>query len=489
MSKKSLRDFATLAASIAAAGSLLVGFTAALPSASAAPTLPAGYKTVQVKELGSGKDKKLTIETLTTPRSEYTQKPVLLTGDADGYVMLAGKNTKPANQKIARSLPGYNPWQHPAPEGDGPDPDEVDYVNGYSPEKLFTLYKSDVPEKLSFTGVISGYDAAIHNKAIYKQNLETTIAINNNASRVQIQRALEDSDDENIVTMSDAMGGKMGEIFRELYTSGQLSKLQQLIGGSLSRAYHFMNATGLEKITYRNPRPFAVAKDRIKYYYEDLEDAAEDEGYRNLVWSYPSGHTNRAYIKGIILATILPEIAPQLMARASEVGYNRIVMGVHYPLDVIAGRMTGTASMAQHWADARFRPLFYEAMHEVRSKLEKKCGTTIAKCTKQGQQWLSAKESVAVYTQRMNYGFPRINHTHANLIVPAYAEELLRTKFPQLTPKQRRMVLYVTAIESGYPLDITGPDGGWQRINFAAAFSATAKVEPDGALSVSFYGG
>lgn len=486
MSKKSLRDFATLAASITAAGSLLVGFTAALPTASATPAVPAGYETIRVTEKPDGKDKKLTIETLTTPRSEYIQKPVLLTGDADDYVMLAGKNTKPANQKIARSLPGYNPWQHPAPEGDGPDTDEVDYVNGYSPEKLFTLYKSDVPEKISFVSVISGYDAAIHNKAIYNQNLETTIAINNNASMVQIQRAVEDSDDENISTMSDAMGGKMGKIFRDLYNSGKLPKLQQLIGGSLSRAFHFMNATGLEKFTYRNPRPFAVAKDRIKYYYEDLDDAAEDEGYRNLVWSYPSGHTNRAYIKGIILATILPEIAPQLMARASEVGYNRIVMGVHYPLDVIAGRMTGTASMAQHWADARFRPLFYEAMQEVRSSLEKKCGTTIATCTKQGLQWLSAKESVRVYTERMTYGFPKIGQKGVKFTVPTYAEELLRTIFPKLTKHQRKMVLQATALESGYPLDINGPDGGWQRVNFAKAFAAKVTVQRDGSLIISY---
>ncbi|MFY9190570.1 MAG: phosphatase PAP2 family protein [Lawsonella sp.] len=483
MSKKSLRVFATRTASIAAAGSLLVGLTAALPNA-AATTLE-GYETIRVTQK-SGDNKDIAVENLTTPRSQYTKKPVLLNNDADDLVVLAGKNTKPADQKKARSIPGYNPWQHLAPEGDGPDFEDVDYANGYSAEKLFTLYRSDVPEGISFVNAISGYDAAINNKAIYKQNLETTIAINNNASKVQIQRAVQDSNEENISTMSDAMGGKMGKIFRDLYNEGKLPKLQQLIGGSFSRAFHFMNATGLEKVTYRNPRPFAVAQDRIKYYYEDVDDAIEDEGYRALFWSYPSGHTNRAYIKGIILATMLPEIAPQLMARASEVGYNRIVMGVHYPLDVIAGRITSTASMAQHWNDERFRPLFYEAMRELRGSLEKQCGTTIAKCTKQGLQWLDTKESVRVYTERMTYGFPKIGKTGVKFTVPTYAEQLLRTIFPKLTQQQRRMVLAATAMESGYPLDISGPDGGWQRVNFAKAFAAKVTVQPDGSLIINY---
>ncbi|WQD13008.1 MAG: hypothetical protein U1U88_001166 [Lawsonella clevelandensis] len=103
---------------------------------------------------------------------------------------------------------------------------------------------------------------------------------------------------------------------------------------------------------------------------------------------------------------MFPEFAPQIMARASEVGYNRVVMGVHYPLDTIAGRMTGTASMAWHFADSKFYPLIAETAKETRAIIEKACGTTIMKCWAQGSPFLSEAESIRVYTERMNFGFP-----------------------------------------------------------------------------------
>lgn len=59
--------------------------------------------------------------------------------------------------------------------------------------------------------------------------------------------------------------------------------------------------------------------------------------------SYPSGHATR----GILLATILSEIAPEqktaLMERGREIGWDRVIAGIHYPSDVFAGRTLGNA--------------------------------------------------------------------------------------------------------------------------------------------------
>lgn len=54
--------------------------------------------------------------------------------------------------------------------------------------------------------------------------------------------------------------------------------------------------------------------------------------------SYPSGHAAFGYLTGIVLADMLPELRPQILARAREYGDHRVLGGVHYPSDVEAGR-------------------------------------------------------------------------------------------------------------------------------------------------------
>jgi acid phosphatase (class A) len=63
----------------------------------------------------------------------------------------------------------------------------------------------------------------------------------------------------------------------------------------------------------------------------------EDEG------SYPSGHATRAMLFADVLGAALPEQREALARRAREIGFDRVVGGVHYPSDVVAGRVLGRA--------------------------------------------------------------------------------------------------------------------------------------------------
>jgi membrane-associated phospholipid phosphatase len=47
----------------------------------------------------------------------------------------------------------------------------------------------------------------------------------------------------------------------------------------------------------------------------------------------PSGHTNSAYLQALGLAFLIPQQAQELLARAADLGNNRILAGMHSPLD------------------------------------------------------------------------------------------------------------------------------------------------------------
>lgn len=60
-------------------------------------------------------------------------------------------------------------------------------------------------------------------------------------------------------------------------------------------------------------------------------------------YGFPSGHTNAAYSTALALGYAIPERYQELLTRASELGTNRILAGMHSPLDVMGGRMMATA--------------------------------------------------------------------------------------------------------------------------------------------------
>jgi undecaprenyl-diphosphatase len=59
--------------------------------------------------------------------------------------------------------------------------------------------------------------------------------------------------------------------------------------------------------------------------------------------SFPSGHaaSATAYASGVAIA--LPEVGIWLTLASGLVAYSRVHTGVHYPIDVIAGSLTGAA--------------------------------------------------------------------------------------------------------------------------------------------------
>ncbi|OYZ91036.1 MAG: hypothetical protein B7X99_16340, partial [Rhizobiales bacterium 17-65-6] len=60
--------------------------------------------------------------------------------------------------------------------------------------------------------------------------------------------------------------------------------------------------------------------------------------------SFPSGHTVTVFASATALAFFLPRWRLPLLLLATLVGLSRIAVGAHYPSDVLAGALLGTAT-------------------------------------------------------------------------------------------------------------------------------------------------
>lgn len=286
--------------------------------------------------------------------------------------------------------------------------------------------------------------------------------------------------------MADGLGSRLGQIYLDALNGGRLPKT----GALFSRVTQGLDKGGAAKDHFGYQRPYV----RLGFVGDGgAVYESQDGSYGSLTTSgsYPSGHTYGGYEAGTILATLLPELAPSILARTSEYGDNRIVLGFHYPLDVMGGRIGAQATVAHRWADPDFAKLLTQAHTEMENVLLAQCekagyGDTLEACEGDSYAGLTTAQHVDLYTQRLDYGFSRVEKSGQALKAPSDAAALLITAFPDLTTEQRTQILEQTATDSGSPLDLTA-DGGasWERINLAAAMAAEVVVGADGSVKVT----
>ncbi|MEU7337017.1 glycoside hydrolase domain-containing protein [Streptomyces sp. NPDC007074] len=335
------------------------------------------------------------------------------------------------------------------------------------------------------SGIIGANSKVAQGTPLTAENDRIAVRINNAATQKEVDRAEVDATNSSTVTMADGLGSRLGQIYSDALKGGQLPKTNALF----SRVTQNLDKVDAAKNHYGYLRPYV----RLGFVgdggsvYE-----SQDGSYGSLATSgsYPSGHTYGGYEAGTILATLLPELAPSILARTSEYGDNRIVLGFHYPLDVMGGRISGQATVAHRWADPDFAKLLQQAHTEMENVLLAQCqekgyGDTLAACGGDSYAGLSDAQDVDLYTRRLTYGFSQVGKAGQALKTPSDAAALLITAFPDLTTGQRTQILEQTATDSGYPLDLTA-DGGasWQRINLAAAMAAKVVVNTDGSVTV-----
>lgn len=304
-------------------------------------------------------------------------------------------------------------------------------------------------------------------EAVLRQNLETVESINLNATATLRQQALIDAEGQNyLYFLADALGPRLGQAFVNAYNKGELGKAAALIKASEV-------STGEAKKHFDNKRPFLIPANTI-HLVPDTAVVKDNQPYTADGGSYPSGHTNSGYTDSLLMAQMVPERYLPLIDRGARYGYSRIVLGVHYPLDVIGSRMVAQRNVAHYLNDPAYRKLFDEAKQQLRTALEKECGMSLKACAQVPlkDDPYAAKSMQTFYRFTMTYNLPAQKVKAAPLVVPQGAEVLLEAPLPNLSAAQRRQLLVRTALAGGYPLSGNAEQSFWQRVNLHDAVSA-----------------
>ncbi len=114
--------------------------------------------------------------------------------------------------------------------------------------------------------------------------------------------------------------------------------------------------TGAAKTLFKRDRPWIV-------------DPALDNCLRNQPpqSSYPSGHATTAYSVGVILAHLVPSKGQAILARSADFAESRLICGMHFRGDIIAGQVVGTTVAMELLNNPAFKAELDAAVLELRA--------------------------------------------------------------------------------------------------------------------------
>jgi len=466
--------------------------------------------------------------TLGDPRSEALSFPADALKVGTNVLSVEVHNVNATSSDVYFAMPSLAATSDALPVPFTPDEINATYASSTVPSTFFSNFLTGFEDIKNNPAVIAPNTAGPENNGtntLTAVNDRVTVAINQGGAgsdQYKVDKraqAVYDADNNSYIAMTDALGSVLGPIYRQALQAGKLPKTKWLLDNVENSSYEAANnaAKGLwASLRPMNRLGFTTGGTCSSGVFPSTQTGwievnyTSKGGYDGLCGqgSFPSGHTYHGYDFGTVMATLLPELSSDFLWRSSEYGNNRILLGFHYTMDVMAGRIVGQATSANRWSDPAFRALLLQATSELRDTLGDLCveagqSHDLVECAEAGTGIPSLADEEKIYTERLAYssytttdgtrhtdGFPIIFSDEvapdAPLIVPTGASNLLLTTFPSLTDAQRDLVLQATALPAGYALDKT-KDGepSWQRVNLLAAMQASVTTDARGNLVVN----
>jgi acid phosphatase (class A) len=82
---------------------------------------------------------------------------------------------------------------------------------------------------------------------------------------------------------------------------------------------------------------------------------------------YPSGHSTRGTLYALVLAELFPDRKEAILAIGRTIGWDRVLIGMHFPTDIYAGRVLGQAILRELQASPAFQRDLAEAKAEAQA--------------------------------------------------------------------------------------------------------------------------
>lgn len=184
------------------------------------------------------------------------------------------------------------------------------------------------------------------NSSVTNSELRELHAIENNRTNAQVAAAQADDAEQDIF------------IYRTIFGASFTAKNLPILA-ALSADVHNEEsvASGPLKSAFSRPRPYQA--DKTLHPVCKLTEAPN---------SYPSGHTLSGYLEGYTLAELLPDRRDEILARTDDYAHNRLVCGVHYASDLVAGRQLASILFGSMMSNPTFRQRLDAAREELHAK-------------------------------------------------------------------------------------------------------------------------
>lgn len=356
-------------------------------------------------------------------------------------------------------------------------------------------------------------DGAIKSASLHAANIDYVKTVTRNRSTEQALAAYLDDRRAKGFSISDGMG-PLTSIWRS--GTGQTSTIVNVdpnsaaskvddagnnlgsTSSALGQAVSFIDSGNIvdgstepAKRFYKYARPWRWSSDVIVV--PALESAKSSTPTTD--GGFPSGHSAEAWRDALPMAYLFPQRFQELITRAMELGDNRIVAGMHSPLDVMGGRIQATAVVAyalnktsmdkaatfklvQDYLRAQTGAADFNALYDKAHSIASTDKTNV-----NYDRFADYAANKSFFTKRLSYGFAlNLANSGKEGSVPKGAEILLETRLPYLSADQRRVVLKTTQIDSGYPL--ANDEEGWGRLNLFAAADGYGAFNGDVAVTM-----